>query len=126
MRINHFLGELVKSPAVMNEFSYNFVICMMRVPACGPTSISFGSAPVNHGDATICPLYRKISMRINHFLGELVKSPAVMNEFSYNFVLFGRPSTNARARVGADVDLVRLCACEPRRRDDLSSVQKDI
>ncbi|KAJ6040655.1 uncharacterized protein N7446_004030 [Penicillium canescens] len=33
------------------------------------------------------------AMRINHFLGELVKSPAVMNEFSYNFVLFGRPST---------------------------------
>lgn len=33
------------------------------------------------------------AMRINHFLGELVKSPRVMNEFSYNFVLFGRPST---------------------------------
>ncbi|KAL2008161.1 hypothetical protein VTN00DRAFT_8143 [Thermoascus crustaceus] len=33
------------------------------------------------------------AMRINHFLGELVKSPAVMNEFSYNFVVFGTPST---------------------------------
>ncbi|KAJ5820005.1 hypothetical protein N7474_005596 [Penicillium riverlandense] len=33
------------------------------------------------------------AMRINHFLGELVKSPEVMNEFSYNFVLFGKPST---------------------------------
>ncbi|KAE8398854.1 hypothetical protein BDV37DRAFT_20523 [Aspergillus pseudonomiae] len=33
------------------------------------------------------------AMRINHFLGELVESPKVMNEFSYNFVLFGRPST---------------------------------
>lgn len=32
------------------------------------------------------------AMRINGFLGELVKSPAVMNEFSYNFVLFGEPS----------------------------------
>jgi hypothetical protein len=32
------------------------------------------------------------AMRINHFLGELVESPRVMNEFSYNFVLFGRPS----------------------------------
>ncbi|CRG86182.1 hypothetical protein PISL3812_03185 [Talaromyces islandicus] len=32
------------------------------------------------------------AMRINHFLGELVESPQVMNEFSYNFVLFGRPS----------------------------------
>ena len=33
------------------------------------------------------------AMRINHFLGELVESPRVMNEFSYNFVLFGTPST---------------------------------
>jgi Protein of unknown function (DUF3500). len=33
------------------------------------------------------------AMRINHFLGELVKSTRVMNEFSYNFVLFGHPST---------------------------------
>lgn len=32
------------------------------------------------------------AMRINHFLGELVESPRVMNEFSYNFVLFGTPS----------------------------------
>lgn len=33
------------------------------------------------------------AMRVNGFLGDLVKSPAVMNEFSYNFVLFGEPST---------------------------------
>lgn len=33
------------------------------------------------------------AMRVNGFLGELVQSPAVMNEFSYNFVLFGEPST---------------------------------
>ncbi|CAG9988185.1 unnamed protein product [Clonostachys byssicola] len=34
------------------------------------------------------------AMRINGFLGDLVESPAIMNEFSYNFVLFGeRPST---------------------------------
>jgi Protein of unknown function (DUF3500) len=33
------------------------------------------------------------AMRINHFLGELVDSPKVMNEFSYNFAIFGRPST---------------------------------
>ncbi|KAJ9144243.1 NAD(P)-binding protein [Pleurostoma richardsiae] len=32
------------------------------------------------------------AMRINGFLGELVQSPAVMNEFSYNFVLFGEPA----------------------------------
>ncbi|KAF9876834.1 hypothetical protein CkaCkLH20_05680 [Colletotrichum karsti] len=33
------------------------------------------------------------AMRINGFLGDLVKAPAVCNEFSYNFVLFGEPST---------------------------------
>ncbi|EXJ94415.1 hypothetical protein A1O1_02809 [Capronia coronata CBS 617.96] len=33
------------------------------------------------------------AMRINGFLGELVKAPSVMNEYSYNFVLFGEPST---------------------------------
>ncbi len=34
------------------------------------------------------------AMRINGFLGELVRAPAVMNEFSYNLVLFGDgPST---------------------------------
>ncbi|UZP39384.1 hypothetical protein NXS19_007200 [Fusarium pseudograminearum] len=33
------------------------------------------------------------AMRVNHFLGELVESPSVMNEFSYNFALFGDPST---------------------------------
>ncbi|KAI1358164.1 hypothetical protein F5Y08DRAFT_125965 [Xylaria arbuscula] len=34
------------------------------------------------------------AMRINHFLGELVNAPAVMNEHSYNFVFFGaEPST---------------------------------
>jgi hypothetical protein len=34
------------------------------------------------------------AMRINHFLGELVESPRVLNEFSYNFALFGHPSTS--------------------------------
>ncbi|XEV00935.1 hypothetical protein FSHL1_006222 [Fusarium sambucinum] len=34
------------------------------------------------------------AMRINGFLGDLVEAPAVMNEFSYNFVLFGKPSTD--------------------------------
>ncbi|KAI8651883.1 hypothetical protein NCS56_01404500 [Fusarium sp. Ph1] len=32
------------------------------------------------------------AMKVNHFLGELVESPAIMNEYSYNFVLFGQPS----------------------------------
>lgn len=31
-------------------------------------------------------------MRVNHFLGELVNAPRVLNEFSYNFNLFGTPS----------------------------------
>ncbi|HVY03276.1 MAG TPA: DUF3500 domain-containing protein [Caulobacterales bacterium] len=31
-------------------------------------------------------------MRINHFLGALVNAPRVMNEYSYNFLLFGEPS----------------------------------
>ncbi|KAH7376751.1 hypothetical protein B0T11DRAFT_346887 [Plectosphaerella cucumerina] len=35
------------------------------------------------------------AMRINGFLGELVQVQKVCNEFSYNFVLFGNPSTTA-------------------------------
>lgn len=35
------------------------------------------------------------AMRINHFLGELVKLPKVMNKYAYNFTLFGEPSTTA-------------------------------
>jgi hypothetical protein len=31
-------------------------------------------------------------MRANHFLGELVNAPRVMNELSYNFYLYGEPS----------------------------------
>lgn len=31
-------------------------------------------------------------MRINHFLGEMVNAPKVMNEYSYNLNLFGEPS----------------------------------
>jgi hypothetical protein len=33
------------------------------------------------------------AMRVNGFLGEVVQGSSVMNEFSYNFVLFGEPST---------------------------------
>ncbi|KAL2269963.1 hypothetical protein VTJ83DRAFT_2147 [Remersonia thermophila] len=49
-------------------------------------------------EATLSPEgYQKAlaAMRINGFLGELVKAPRVMNEFSYNLVLFGSPSTAA-------------------------------
>lgn len=49
-------------------------------------------------EATLSPEgYQKAvgAMRINGFLGELVESPRVMNEFSYNFVLFGEPSATA-------------------------------
>lgn len=35
------------------------------------------------------------AMRINGFLGALVDAPAICNQFSYNFVLFGEPSTEA-------------------------------
>lgn len=34
------------------------------------------------------------SMRINHFLGECVKLPQIMNKDSYNFLLFGTPSSS--------------------------------
>ncbi|KAF2790463.1 hypothetical protein K505DRAFT_251128 [Melanomma pulvis-pyrius CBS 109.77] len=34
------------------------------------------------------------AMRINHFLGELVRLPHIMNKYSYNFLLFGSPSTS--------------------------------
>ena len=47
-------------------------------------------------EATLSPEgYSKArsAMRINGFLGDLVESPRVMNEFSYNFALFGTPST---------------------------------
>lgn len=46
-------------------------------------------------EATLSPEgYAKAvaAMRINHFLGELVSAPQIMNEYSYNFVLFGTPS----------------------------------
>ncbi|KAF2821381.1 hypothetical protein CC86DRAFT_373723 [Ophiobolus disseminans] len=34
------------------------------------------------------------AMRINHFLGEVVKLPNIMNKYSYNFLLFGTPSNS--------------------------------
>ncbi|KAL1863065.1 hypothetical protein VTK73DRAFT_6490 [Phialemonium thermophilum] len=34
------------------------------------------------------------AMRINGFLGELVRAPAVVNEFSYNLAFFGAPATD--------------------------------
>lgn len=33
------------------------------------------------------------AMRINHFLGEICNVPRVMNKYSYNFLVFGNPST---------------------------------
>ncbi|KAI3572681.1 hypothetical protein IWW34DRAFT_811043 [Fusarium oxysporum f. sp. albedinis] len=49
-------------------------------------------------ELTLCPEgYQKAlaAMRINHFLAALMQAPKVMNEFSYNFVLFGKPSVNS-------------------------------
>ncbi|KXS95869.1 hypothetical protein AC579_4442 [Pseudocercospora musae] len=34
------------------------------------------------------------AMRINHFLGEVCEVPRIMNQYSYNFLLFGEPSTD--------------------------------
>lgn len=34
------------------------------------------------------------AMRMNHFLGEVVHLPHIMNKYSYNFLLFGAPSTD--------------------------------
>ena len=40
------------------------------------------------------------AMRINHFLGEVVKLPNIMNKYSYNFLIFGKPSTSASSPWG--------------------------
>jgi hypothetical protein len=34
------------------------------------------------------------AMRVNHFLGEVVGLPNILNKYSYNFILFGKPSTS--------------------------------
>ncbi|KAF2030781.1 hypothetical protein EK21DRAFT_88688 [Setomelanomma holmii] len=34
------------------------------------------------------------AMRVNHFLGEVVKLPNIMNKYSYNFLIFGTPSAS--------------------------------
>ncbi len=41
--------------------------------------------------------YEKVRnlMHVNHFLGELVNAPRVLNEYSYNFNLFGAPAADA-------------------------------
>ncbi|KAI1775568.1 hypothetical protein F4818DRAFT_440849 [Hypoxylon cercidicola] len=49
-------------------------------------------------EATLSPEgYAKAvgAMRINHFLGGLVRAPRIMNEHSYNLVLFGAPAEAA-------------------------------
>ncbi|OCL03721.1 hypothetical protein AOQ84DRAFT_325487 [Glonium stellatum] len=33
------------------------------------------------------------AMRINHFLGEICEIPKIMNKYSYNFLVFGNPSS---------------------------------
>lgn len=40
------------------------------------------------------------AMRVNHFLGEVVKLPNILNKYSYNFLLFGTPSTSASSPWG--------------------------
>ncbi|RMZ84258.1 hypothetical protein DV738_g804, partial [Chaetothyriales sp. CBS 135597] len=34
-----------------------------------------------------------VAMRINHFLGELCRLPKILNQYSYNFLIFGTPDT---------------------------------
>ncbi|RMD40597.1 hypothetical protein DV735_g4535, partial [Chaetothyriales sp. CBS 134920] len=36
-----------------------------------------------------------IAMRINHFLGELCQLPKILNQYSYNFLIFGTPDTSS-------------------------------
>lgn len=40
------------------------------------------------------------AMRINHFLGEVVGLPQIMNKYSYNFLLFGTPSASSSSPWG--------------------------
>ncbi|KID93921.1 hypothetical protein MAJ_10109, partial [Metarhizium majus ARSEF 297] len=60
-------------------------------------SLDLRKAIINVLRATLSPEgFEKAigATRINGFLGDLVQAPAIMNEFSYNFVLFGsEPST---------------------------------
>jgi hypothetical protein len=47
-------------------------------------------------EATFSPKgYEKAlaAMRINHFLGEVCEVPRIMNKYSYNFLIFGEPSS---------------------------------
>ena len=49
-------------------------------------------------EATLSPEgYQKArsAMRINHVLGEICEVPKIMNQYSYNFLLFGTPSTTS-------------------------------
>ncbi|KAI9736246.1 MAG: hypothetical protein M1834_001132 [Cirrosporium novae-zelandiae] len=59
-------------------------------------SPELASAILNVLQTTLSPEgYEKAlgAMRINHFLGELVGGEKIMNEQSYNFLVFGTPST---------------------------------
>jgi hypothetical protein len=40
------------------------------------------------------------AMRVNHFLGEVVKLPNILNKYSYNFLIFGTPSTSSSSPWG--------------------------
>ncbi|KAK9451828.1 uncharacterized protein V1518DRAFT_430731 [Limtongia smithiae] len=63
------------------------------------TSVELRDAIMGVLQATLSPEgYEKAigAMRINGFLGELVESPAVMNEWSYNFVLFGAEPSSTK------------------------------
>ncbi|KAL6705133.1 hypothetical protein ACN47E_007238 [Coniothyrium glycines] len=40
------------------------------------------------------------AMHINHFMGEVVQLPNIMNKYSYNFLIFGTPSSSASSPWG--------------------------
>jgi hypothetical protein len=72
---------------------------LIPVPVPEPTAESILSLI----EASLSPEgYQKAlaAMRINHFLGEIVQLPQIMNKYSYNFLLFGTPSSSSSSPWG--------------------------
>lgn len=63
-------------------------------------------------EATFSPEgYQKAlaAMRVNHFLGQCCEVPKIMNKYSYNFLLFGEPSTSTSKAWGWSMYGHHLC-----------------
>lgn len=68
----------------------------MRLTVCAVPEAT-AQAILSVVEASLSPEgYQKAlsAMRINHFLGECVKLPQIMNKYSYNFLVFGTPSSS--------------------------------